>query len=501
MTELTRRDTIVGTTAAAALWAAPALAASGDAKRIRAALEAQHDANIVRLQRWIANPTIAAEGRNVTGGASYLADMLREVGFQSATVIPTSGVPGLFATMDNGAKRTLGLYFMYDVKQFVADEWSSPPLEGRLIDKPGLGRCIVGRGAENQKGPENNVISALAAMKAAGIRPPVNLVLVAEGEEEIASPHFLEIVSQPQVAAALKRCEGIYIPSASQDESGSVGVELGAKGAVELQLIASGERWGRGPAKDIHSSLYAMVDSPAWHLIHALATLTDPTGTRPAVDGWFEKVRPMTAREIEITRANAAASSEAEFKKAYGVQHFIGDLDWQAANQRLVSQPTINIQGLTGGYMGPGGKTVLPHMATAKIDLRLVPNMTKEDCIEKLQRHLAKRGYGDIEVHVSGGYGPTETAENSRLVQAELATYRALGTVPTLSARSAGSWPGIRFTGAPLHLPAAQFGLGHGSGAHAPNEYFVIDSTNARIAGLVEGAMSHVSLWYEMARG
>ena len=92
--------------------------------------------------------------------------------------------------MDNGAKRTLALYFMYDVKQFDPTEWSSPPLEGRIVDKPGFGRAIVGRGAVNQKGPEATVLAALHAMRAAKVKPPVNLILVAEGEEEIGSPHF-----------------------------------------------------------------------------------------------------------------------------------------------------------------------------------------------------------------------------------------------------------------------------------------------------------------------
>ena len=110
---------------------------------------------------------------------------------------------------------------------------------------------------------------------------PVNLVLVAEGEEEIASPNFPQIIAQPEVGAALRKAVGIFIPSAGQSIEGPITLLLGAKGAVELQLVASGEKWGKGPAKDIHSSLMANVDSPAWHLIKALATLTAEDGHTP----------------------------------------------------------------------------------------------------------------------------------------------------------------------------------------------------------------------------
>ena len=110
--------------------------------------------------------------------------------------------------------RTVGLYFMYDVKQFDPAEWSSPPLEALLVDKPGLGKAIVGRGAVNQKGPEAAFIAALHAIRGAGRKMPVNLVLVAEGEEEIGSPHIGQIVHRPEVQKALAGTVGVFMPSA-----------------------------------------------------------------------------------------------------------------------------------------------------------------------------------------------------------------------------------------------------------------------------------------------
>jgi acetylornithine deacetylase/succinyl-diaminopimelate desuccinylase-like protein len=157
----------------------------------------------------------------------------------------------VFATLDAGAPKTVGLYFMYDVKQFDPAEWSSPPLEAKLVDKPGLGKVMIGRGAVNQKGPEAAFLAALHAIHGAGKKPPVNLVLVAEGEEEIGSPHIGPIVHRPEVQAALSKTVGGFMPAAMQGIDGVVTVNLGSKGVVELELVASGEKWGRGPNKDI----------------------------------------------------------------------------------------------------------------------------------------------------------------------------------------------------------------------------------------------------------
>jgi acetylornithine deacetylase/succinyl-diaminopimelate desuccinylase-like protein len=358
---------------------------------------------------------------------------------------------------------------------------------------------MVGRGAVNQKGPESVVLAALHAIRDARQPMPVNLVLVAEGEEEIGSPNIGQLVLRPEVQAALKESIGVFMPSARQDRDGVTTVSLGAKGVVELQLIASGEAWGRGPSKDIHSSLKAMVDSPAWRLVKALDTLVSDDGNTITIDDYPEP-RPITAEETAMIAEAMARRSEAKAKEQYGVPHWIDDLDWQAANERLVSQPTVNIQGLVGGYTGPGGKTVLPHRAEAKIDLRLVPGMTKDGAVAALKRHLDKRGYGDIEVNVSGGYDPTSVSVDSRLIQAQLAVLERAGLEPVLWPRNAGSNPAYIFTNPPLGLPAGQFGLGHGGGAHAPNEYFVIESANEKVRGYDGAVMSYVEYFYELGK-
>jgi acetylornithine deacetylase/succinyl-diaminopimelate desuccinylase-like protein len=497
-----RRKFLQTTAATAAALALPrwtrAAATPSDLDPILAEIQKRHDESLKRLQTWIHQPSIAAENRGMNEGCELTMQMLREAGFNQVTKVPTEGQPGIFATLDSGAPKTLGLYFMYDVKQVDPAEWSSPPWDAALVDKPGLGKVVIGRGAVNQKGPEATFLAALHAIRGAGRKLPVNLVFVAEGEEEIGSPHFHQVVHRPDVLAAVKKCSGIFMPSSSQGLDGEVTVTLGAKGVVELELISSGEKWGRGPRKDVHSSNKARLDSPAWHLVEALATLVAPDGNDPAIEGFAAKARPVSAAEKKMIAEAATRLSEANAKKLLGVDHWVHDVSWQEALELLVSRPTVNIEGLVGGYTGPGGKTILPGRAVAKIDMRLVPDMTAAEALAALKAHLAKKGFPDIEVKMSGGYDPTSTAEDADMIRVSNAVYRRHGIDPVLLPRNAGSWPGYVFTGEPLRLPAGHFGLGHGSGAHAPDEYYVIESANPKVQGLDGATRSYVEFLYEL---
>jgi acetylornithine deacetylase/succinyl-diaminopimelate desuccinylase-like protein len=495
-----RRNFLQSTIASAAVTASTrhAKADERDLAAIRAEIEKRHDAAVARLQQWIRQPSIAAENKGVNEGCDLTMTMLRDAGFQQVSKVPTDGQPGIFATLDAGAPRTLALYFMYDVKQVDPAEWSSPPWAAALVDKPGLGKVVIGRGAVNQKGPEAAFLAALHAIRGAGRKLPVNLVLVAEGEEEIGSPHFPQIVRRPEVQAALKRSIGIVMPSASQDRDGSIVITLGAKGVIELELVSSGERWGRGPRRDVHSSNRARLDSPAWHLVQALATLVTPDGD-PAIDGFDMKARPLSAVEKTMIATAAGRLDEVTAKQQLGVDRWVRDVGWRESLELLMSRPTVNIEGLVGGYTGPGGKTILPHRAVAKLDLRLVPDMTASEALAALKAHLAKRGFADIEVNMTGGYDPNSTPADSALIRAQRAVYQRGSVDPVLMPRSAGSWPGYVFTGEPLRLAAGHFGLGHGSGAHAPDEYYLIESKNPKVQGFDGAVLSFVEYLHEMA--
>ncbi len=490
-----RRTFLASTLAAATATTSRA----ADVQPLYNAVTQRHNDTVKTLQAWIKQPSIAAENRGMKEGCELQMQLLRNCGFEPVTKVDTAGFPGVFATLDAGAPRTVGIYFMYDVKQVEPSEWTSPPWDAAIIDKPGIGKSLVGRGAVNTKGPQMAFLAALQAFRAADRKLPVNLVFVAEGEEEIGSPHFKQIVHKPEVLAALKKCTGVFMPMAQQSLDGTVAINLGAKGVIELELVASGEKWGRGPRLDVHSSNEARIDSPAWHLVQALNTLVGKDGHTPAIDGFLEKVRPLTAEEKAMIREAAKRQNEDMAKKSLGIEHWVHDVDFLEALELLVAKPTVNIEGLVGGYTGPGGKTVLPHRAVAKLDLRLVPDLTAGTALALLKAHLAKRGFGDIEVNMSGGYDPTSTPAASALIRASQNVYKRSGIDPILWPRLAGSWPGYVFTSDPLDLPAGHFGLGHGNGAHAPDEYYVIESSNPKVQGIDGATRSHIDFLYELA--
>ncbi|WP_369025106.1 M20/M25/M40 family metallo-hydrolase [Qipengyuania sp. RANM35] len=494
-----RLKTSLSVLALLAISGVPASAETPDRATIAETVANQRDTTIKALRDWIALPTIAAEKMNTPAGAEYMRQLALDAGFQKAEIIPTDGVPGVFATLDAGAKTTLGIYFMYDVKQFDPSEWNSPPLEGAIVEREGEGKALVGRGAVNQKGPEMAFLAALKAIQASGRKLPVNLVLVAEGEEEVASTNFPQVVAAPQVREALSKTIGVFIPAAAQSKDGSANITLGAKGAIEFQLVVGGETSDRYPKTDIHSSNHARIESPAWRLVKALDTLVADDGHTPAIDGWFENVKPLTQRQKDLIAEGAKRNPEEDAKKLLGVGRWIDDEPYVTSLERLVSQPTVNIQGLIAGYTGPGGKTVLPGRAEAKLEFRLVPAMTKDEAVSKLKAHLAKRGFDDVQVTVSGGYGPNETDEDSALIRAQKTLFERTGIPYSITPRNAGSWPGVIFNGAPLNLPASQFGLGRGGGAHAPNEWFLIESSDPKVYGLDQATMAYVDYLYVVA--
>ena len=179
---------------------------------------------------------------------------------------------------------------MYDVKQADPSEWSSPPFEARLVDKPGFGKVVVGR-ARSIRGPRGRRCWRPARLSWGGTQTPVNLVFVAEGEEEIGSPHFPQIVHRPDVLAAFRKCTGVYMPMPKQSPDGR-SRSPGGQGHGGTGARLQRRTWGRGPKQDLHSSNEARVDSPAWHLVQALDTLVGPDGHTPAIDGsWKSPAR------------------------------------------------------------------------------------------------------------------------------------------------------------------------------------------------------------------
>ncbi len=468
----------------------------GNHTRVYRYIDQNLDRHIAHLQRWIRQPSVSAQGLGIEEMAHLVLEDFKSLGFKEAELVPTDGHPGVWGYYDGGASKTLMVYMMYDVQPVEPDDWRSPPFEANLVETE-LGTVLMGRGATNQKGPERAFLNAVEAILATEGRLPVNLMITAEGEEEISSPHYPQIVDRYE--ERLRRCVGAFFAFNSQGPDGEAELDLGVKGILYLELEAKGGPHGGPIRAEIHGSYKAVVDSPVWRLVQALASMVTPDGNTILIPGYYDAVRPPTDEEQRLVNGVLRKWNDAALKQLLGVERFIDG--WTGADALLayLYHPTLNIDGIWGGYIGEGSKTILPHKATAKVDSRLPPDLRPEGALSMIRSHLERNGFGDIGIRQLGGYPPSQTSVEAPLVRAAISVFNKYGHPPSVWPRLAGSAPFYQFTER-LGLPLVFSGLGHGSGAHAPNEYMVIHPRpGSRIAGLAEVEKAYVDLLYALA--
>lgn len=459
-------------------------------------IDANLDRHVASMQRWLRQPSVSAQSIGIEQMAAMIRDDLKGMGFKEAELVRTDGHPGVWGYYDAGAPTTLMVYMMYDVQPVEPADWRTPPFEGNLVDTE-LGTVLMARGATNQKGPERAFLNAVESIIAADGKLPVNLMITAEGEEEISSVHYPQIVDRYE--ERLRQCAGVFFPFNSQSADGEAELDLGVKGILYLELEATGGPRGGPTRAEIHGSFKAIVDSPPLRLVHALASLVTPDGNTILIPNYYDAVRPPTDEEQRLINGVLAKWNEAGLRRLLGVERFING--WTGADALLayLYHPTLNINGIWGGYTGEGAKTILPHTATAKVDSRLPPDLRPEQALAMLRGQLDARGFTDIVIRQLGGYPPSQTSVESPPVRAAISVFNKYGHTPVVWPRLAGSAPFYQFTER-LKLPMVLAGLGHGSGQHAPNEYMVIrPRAGSRVAGLAEIEKGYVDLLYAMA--
>ena len=399
-------------------------------------------------------------------------------------------------------RRRSAIYFMYDVKQFDPAEWSSPPLEGRIVDRPGVGKVMVGRGATNTKGPQIACLAALHAFKAAGREAAGQpRARRARARRRSARRTSRRSCSSPRSRRRCASAVGIIIPLGNQELGRRGRGQPRRQGHHRARARLVGEKWGRGPSADIHSSLRSAGRQPG---VASRAGAEHAGQSRRSHAGGRGLLRqgaaaqPAAARDPR--RRRFPRRNEAAAKKALGV----AALDRRRVVARLAGAARHRSRRSTSR----GWSAATPDRAarrscrtapSAKIDMRLVPDMTAKDTLgaaqgapreARLRRHRGEhdrrlrsdRDAGRLAARARRWWRPTRKA----------------GIDPLLWPRLAGSWPGVTFTGAPLKLPAGQFGLGHGAGAHAPDEYWLIESANPKVAGMDGAVRSFVELFYAL---
>ncbi len=441
-----------------------------------------------RLRRLLMQPSSSQEDVGIGECADLVAELYRQVGCEKVEVVETKGNPVVYGECKGESDKTLMGYFMYDTMPYNEPGWDYPPMKAKIVDMrlpAGKVKAIVNRGADNTKGPMAALLNALEACNKSVGRPPVGMILVAEGEEELGSPNLPAYVKKDK--KRLSKAHACYFPYFAQDSDGGLNLYLGVKGVAYFELECSGKRWGRGPTEfAIHSANKAWVDSPVWRLVHALETMTSHDGNKVLIDGFYDDVAPPSKEDEEVIADSAPRFDTESAKKEMRIKQFMLPEDDKAALMKLYTYAsTLNIDGIWGGWTEKGSKTILPHKVTCKMDIRVVPDQKKDAMMPLVRRHLNAHGFKDIAMReIDTGYDWCRCSVKEPVVQAMIRAFKAFGGKPSIWPTSGGSVPFYVFSRI-LGLPFTMGGIGHSSLAHSPNEYMVLEG-NRKIAGMPE---------------
>jgi len=436
---------------------------------IFAHMDARFEDHISRVRSFVSQPSISGEGAGMAEMAELVRDSIQRLG-GTAEIVPTPGWPVVFGEVSVGAPRTLLLYGMYDVQPVEGEEWIAPPFAGDIVDLPEFGPSMVARGVYNTKGPLAGLFNVLESIQAVRGRLPVNLKFVVEGEEELSSrnlPGFIEAYKDRLGADAT------YFPFYSQNRDGKPVLWLGVKGIQYFEIACRGGAWGGPRTRGVHGCNAVWVGNPIWRMTRALATMMDDA-EQIQIEGFYDDVVPPSAEDEALLQQLARTFDPANELWMWDTERFKYDLHGADLLRRYLYDPQLNIDGVLGGYTGPGMKTLLPHEVRVKMDVRLVPNMEPERVRQRIRDHLVKIGRDDFEVHFYEGYPAAKTNVSEHVVQSVIRSCRSLGAEPEIWPHVAGSAPLYLFSRV-LNQPFATGGLGHGGRPHSPNEYATVE--------------------------
>lgn len=413
------------------------------------------------LKKYVAQPSISAQNLGLKECAQLVKEMLEKRGF-TAEIMATDGAPVVFAERKGKVDKTILIYNHYDVQPPEPLElWDSPPFEPEIRDGK-----MYGRGVSDDKGHLTSRLHAIDAILAEDGELPCNIKFIIEGEEETASVHLHDFISNNVERLKADACIWEF---GSVDHRDRPQQYLGLRGIcyVELSVTSLGT--------DVHSGIGGSIfPNAAWRLTWALSTLKG-VDERIRIPGFYDDVVQPTDRDREFM-AKLPDPAE-DYKTRFGVQKFIKGLEGgMDLKLEEVFTPTCTICGLTSGYQGPGSKTVQPAFASAKVDFRLVPNQMPQDILKKLRAHLDAEGFSDVEINFLGGEPAARTDPDHPFVKlvgetAEEVYDAKMDIVPMIG----GSGPSYPFVHE-LGLPVVCMGIGYpNTKAHAPNENFRID--------------------------
>ena len=465
-------------------------------KKVYSHIDDHFDEHVERLQKWIRQPSISNSGEGIQETTEMVKGFYEELGCQAKvydTGITEWGLPGnpvVYGKCDEGAPKTVAIYWQYDTMPVTQPEnWKVPPFDAQIIEQGEFKKVLVARGATNSKGPEMAEFNALMSIRAVRGKLPVNIVFIAEGDEERMDIGLRNFVKQhPELVKA----DTMYGGGSSE-------------GCVYIQLTTSGKAWGRGPVEsDIHGSNKRSVDSPAWRHIKMLASLVSDDGNTPLIKGWKDDWVPPTKEQLDRLRKRAENQDVRTMAENLGVARYIADDTFNILRMQT-TETSFNLDGIWGGNMyADAAGAILPNKITSKHNIRYVPNMNGMDLVKKIRAQLDRNGYKDVELKVIGDV-PWSTvdpkneinaagqkmmsafggARNGRAQDQLIAQFIEANHVPE-PAEMGGYWPSYLFNDGKVGQRVASVGMpigggrvGRGGRAHAANEFYVIEGAGA----------------------
>jgi acetylornithine deacetylase/succinyl-diaminopimelate desuccinylase-like protein len=438
---------------------------------------------IERLQGLCRQPSVSAQNLGLEETFAEVQRLAQAAGARTERINLEGGPPILHGRIEGKTPRTLQLYDHYDVQPPEPLElWHHPPFGAEISDDR-----IWARGVSDNKG---NLVARLCALEAFQNtlgELPITVTLLFEGEEEVGSPHLRQFTNGPRGAELLK-VDGCIWEAGYKDPIGRPTVSLGCKGILYVELRV------RTARKDLHSSWAAVVPNAAWRLSWALNTLKDPSTGRVLIPGFYDRVVPPSARVLEL--ADREPLDVSQYVDLFGIESFLEAWNGREARRHYLFDPTCTICGISGGYQGPGGKTVLPAEAFAKLDFRLVPDQDPDEVLGLLREHLRATGFGDVEVVEVEGEGEraARSDPDAAIARAVIESAQELyGMDPLVLPNMAGTGPQYLLC-AQFGVPAVGMGVGNAdSNNHAPDENIVI-------ADYIEGIKHMIWVFERFAR-
>lgn len=441
--------------------------------RVLAAIDGRARATVEEIRTAIRQPSVSQTGEGVQAMADWVGTYLEALGAEVRQV-PGSRAPFVEGELISGPDRpTLLFYELYDVQPAAGQAgWTVDPFEAAIVDGADGRARLVGRGAFNSKGPLVGALAAIRAFRENGVELPVNLRFLIEGEEEVGSPSLPGYIARNH--ALLSSCDAAFIPYFGTTAKGDTILRLGFKGLTLLEFRVIGGAWG-GPSRgDVHALHGAVVASPSWTLVRALASLVDGEG-RITVDG-LAGITPTPAPE-DLTLVEEASRHHdlAAYCAEIGAERTRHPTAKDSLHATMFDV-TLNIDALVAGKLEEGKEpaTVIPKIARAFADLRLLPGMKAETVLALLRAHLDRRGFTQVEVICRSTYPASRASVREPVAVALIDALRAQSQSLRVFPIHAGAAPMYVFSET-LGIPYVFGGVGHGAGSHGPNEYILVD--------------------------